>query len=215
MLETVFIWLRDHEYIAIWLEGIALTLILGLDWKERLDRRSEQREQRKETAAQLAASNSQVDAAKKSADAATEAALAAKKSAEILAGLHRPFVGLSNVTLPLGATTRLWNICFGLKNYGTLPAFSVSLAVEFFTDNELRGRKIDPGSIQIFPMDELTSTIQIDLGDDDLPLVNNGTKRLRLDVRITYGASDGARFEYTARVSYAQGRFQIEKSETH
>jgi hypothetical protein len=56
-------WLHAYEYIAIWLEGIALVLLLLLDWweyrKQGSERTKEERErvkQHEETAAQLAAS---------------------------------------------------------------------------------------------------------------------------------------------------------------
>jgi hypothetical protein len=53
-------WLRNYEFVAIWLEGIALVAIFFLDWRERIDgakERSEQEKERqerhKETAAQM------------------------------------------------------------------------------------------------------------------------------------------------------------------
>jgi hypothetical protein len=215
MWQIFLAWFQAHEFVAIWLEGIALVLIFGLDWRERIDQRKERREQHQETAAQLAASQSQLDAMKKSADAATEAALAANKSAEIAAALHRPFMGLSNVTLPGGRTTRLWNVVFALRNYGTLPASRVGLAVEFFIDNTPRWQTTEQVSVQIFPSDEFSWTVQFDLGDIDLAPVSNGTKTLRIKARIPYQAQDGRVVEYTAEVSYRQGLFRIDKSETH
>jgi len=58
------------------------------------------------------------EATKKSADAATEGAVAAKKSADITAALHRPFMGLLSVTA--GWSGRVLHAQFALKNYGTL-----------------------------------------------------------------------------------------------
>lgn len=43
--------------------------------------------------------------------------------------------------IPGGSSTRLWNIVFALKNYGTLPAQNVGLAFDFFTDNTSRAKK--------------------------------------------------------------------------
>src|SRR5712664_1633464 len=123
------------ETIGIWLEAIALIAIFFLDWNERKENRKERRDQHEETAAQLLVAQRQAEATKNSADAASEAAAAAKKSAEITAALHRPFMGLFNVSLPGGPGTRLWNIVFTLKNYGTLPALNVGLAVNFYIDD--------------------------------------------------------------------------------
>jgi hypothetical protein len=155
MWETFWPWLQAHEYIAVWLEGIALVLILGLDWRERQERRREQEVQRQEMLAQLDIAGSHADATKKSADAAavaaeamkksadaaTEAALAAKKSAEIATALNRPFIGVPSIKLEGGRGTRLWHISFALKNYGTLPALDVKLSADFFTDNILRAHE--------------------------------------------------------------------------
>ncbi len=93
-------WLRNYEFVAIWLEGIALVAIFVLDWRERRDQRKERREQHRETAAQFDVSQRQVEAAKKSADAATEAARAAKISAEASATFNRPFIGLVSLDRP-------------------------------------------------------------------------------------------------------------------
>jgi len=155
------------------------------------------------------------EATKKSADAATEAALAAKKSAEVAAALHRPFMGLLRVTLKAGWNTRLWDIAFVLKNYGTLPASNVGATIEFFTDNTLRAEKTEPTAVQIFPSEELDSIVRFDMCDPGRVPVHQETKELRIKVRIPYQGEDGRHFEYTAEVSYTQGRFAVDKSETH
>jgi hypothetical protein len=136
----------------------------------------------------LAASQSQLETMKKSADAATEAALASKKSAEIAASLHRPFVGLSDVKLQAGWGTRIWTIAFVLKNYGTLPALNVRTMINFVTDNAPRGQDTKPTSVQIFPSAEGTIMSQFDMGEPDRDLIHNETKTLRIDVRIPYEA---------------------------
>ena len=40
-----FQWFRCYEYVAIWLEGIALVLIFGLDFFERVRQVKERKEQ--------------------------------------------------------------------------------------------------------------------------------------------------------------------------
>jgi hypothetical protein len=71
MIETVINWLRTYEFIAIWLEGIALVLIFVWD---RLD----SRKQHKETLAQLKIAERQVEA-----------------SLEQVETSHKPFVAFS------------------------------------------------------------------------------------------------------------------------
>ncbi len=203
------------ETIAVWLEAIALIAIFFLDWKERKENRQEQHRQHNETGAQLDIAKSQAEATKKSADAAIEAALAAKKSAEIAAALHRPFVGLSGVTLKHGWDSRLWDIAFALKNYGTLPAFNVGAMFDFFTDNDRRAQNSEPTSVQIFPSQEFESIVRFDMGDPDKVAVHAETKKLKITVRIPYQGEDGRHFEYIAEVSYAHHRFAIDKAETH
>ena len=46
-------WLTNHEALAVWLEGIALVLILFLDWTELRNQHQERKEQHDETAAQM------------------------------------------------------------------------------------------------------------------------------------------------------------------
>src|SRR5258708_8207899 len=209
-------WLRNYESVAIWLEGIALVAIFVLDWRERRDQRKERQEQHRETAAQLAAAQSQVEAAKKSADATTEAALAAKKSAEIAAALHRPFMGLSVVRLQAGGHgADLWVIVFVLKNFGTLPALGVGAAIEFFAGKTFFAKINEPTSVQIFPSAETQIIAQQIIARR--VEIQTGAEKLRINVRIPYRAEDGRNFEHTAQVSYNHqlNAFDIDKSETH
>jgi uncharacterized membrane protein len=214
MWDAFWVWLQAHEFVAIWLEGIALVAIFALDWRERIDQRKERQEQHKETAAQLASSQIQLEALKKSADAAIEAAMAAKKSADIAGALHRPFMSLGGVKLKSGMGTRVWEIAFLLKNYGTLPALKVGLATDFFTDDAPRMQRIQAASIEIFPSSEFSAIVRFDMGEPDRVPIEQETKKLRIDVRIPYQTEEGRQFEYTAEVSYKRGGFSTRKSET-
>lgn len=71
-------WLRAHEFLAIWLEGVALVLIFVWD---RLDSRS----QHKEMLAQLQATEKQIAASEKNA-------AAAKATAESIVNTERAWV---------------------------------------------------------------------------------------------------------------------------
>jgi hypothetical protein len=210
MSETVGVW----EAIGIWVEAIALIAIFVLDWKERKENRKERQEQHEENAAQLLVAQNQAEATRKSADAATEAALAARKSADIAASLHRPFMGVSNVALRNGWGTRIWHIGFDLKNYGTLPALSVGLTADVFTDNNHRMQTMESPSVQIFPSAEFVSIVLFDMGDPDTVGVHKEAIKLRIEVRIPYQSQDGRHFEHTATISFVHTRFQVDKSAT-
>jgi hypothetical protein len=84
-LSNLFCWLKAHESLAVWLEGIALVAIFFWD---RLDNRSAH----KETLKQLAIMQSQADAAKDSAEAAQANAEAAKLSAQAVLNSERAWV---------------------------------------------------------------------------------------------------------------------------
>jgi len=152
---------------------------------------------------------------KKSADAATEAALAAKKSAEIAAALHRPFMGLLKVKLLSGGPgVDLWVIDFVLKNFGTLPALDVGMEIELFAGNTSFAQKKEPASVQVFPSDEPHRTIQQIIAKR--VEIQTGAEKFRVDVRVPYRAEDGRHFDYTAEVSYNHklNQFEIDKSAT-
>jgi len=74
-METIVTWLRTYEFIAIWLEGIALVAIFVLDWRERKDQRKDRKEQHEETVAQLKVSQEQVAAAQEQVEAAQKPCL--------------------------------------------------------------------------------------------------------------------------------------------
>jgi 4-hydroxybenzoate polyprenyltransferase len=48
-----FRWFKDNEYVALWLEGVALVFIFGLDYVNRLDDTEEHAKQHIETLTQL------------------------------------------------------------------------------------------------------------------------------------------------------------------
>jgi hypothetical protein len=66
---AVFHWLQTNEPIAIWLEGLALVAIFGLELAEYKRQGRERREQHEESAAQMKIARASADAAKASADA--------------------------------------------------------------------------------------------------------------------------------------------------
>ncbi len=121
-----FCWFKRNEHVALWLEGAALIFIFGLDYFNRLDEAEEQKREHKETLEQLRLLGLQTQAA-------TDTAIAAKKSADLTAALHRPYMGVSTVVL--SGADRYWNMTFVLKNFGTLSAFNAGFKVEYFVEN--------------------------------------------------------------------------------
>jgi hypothetical protein len=208
VLEVLSAWLRKYESIAIWLEGIALVAILVLDWRERIDQRKERQEQHRESA-------SQMDISRRQVDAATEAALASKKSTEILAGLHRPFMGLLMVRLDAGGPGHDdWSITFVQKNFGTLPALEVGTNIEFFAGDTSFAKISEPATIQVFPSFETRiTTRQTILKRVE---IQNGAEKLLITVLIPYRSEDGRFFEYISQVSFnrEQNSFNIDRSDT-
>jgi hypothetical protein len=86
VLSTVFIWLALHEQsLAIWLEGLALVAIFGLELKEYWRQGSERKEQHEESLAQMMIMQSH-------ADAARDNAIAAKLNAQAVLNSERAWV---------------------------------------------------------------------------------------------------------------------------
>jgi hypothetical protein len=119
-------WFRNHEYVAIWLEGIALVAIFVWD---RLDSRSEHRE----TLAQLEVSRANASTGKASADALMNA-----ERAWVLAELgwyEGARLGITDHT----SGERTWteaNLKLTCKNEGRSPAWidEVYTCVEMFSN---------------------------------------------------------------------------------
>lgn len=209
ILQNAAAWFKAYESLAIWLEGIALVAILILDWRERIDQRKERREQHKETAEQMEMSRKQVEAA-------IEAALASKKSAEILAGLHRPFMGLLMVRLVGGGPgVDEWIISFVLKNFGTLPALEVGTTIECFAGDTSFAKIVEAAANQAFPSTDTEIRVQRNILKR--VEIQNGTEKLWFKVAIPYRSEDGRYFEYTAQVSFRieHRAFNIDSSDTH
>jgi hypothetical protein len=68
-LSAVFHWLQANESLAIWLEGVALVAIFGLELAEYKRQGQERKEQHDESAAQMKIARDAADAARTSADA--------------------------------------------------------------------------------------------------------------------------------------------------
>lgn len=82
MWHSLGLWFSAHEWLAIWLEGVALVFIFGLDYMNRRDARQDRKEQQEETSRLIRASRSQAYAARQQADFASESLNLLKRQAE-------------------------------------------------------------------------------------------------------------------------------------
>jgi len=117
MLATVINLLKTYEFIAIWLEGIALVAIFILDWRERKDQRTDREQQHNETLAQLQVSQKQVEVSQEQVEAAQKPCL-------VFSTTPRP---AEEAILEMGGTDSAMEIlCPGaqaqLENIGNGPA---------------------------------------------------------------------------------------------
>jgi hypothetical protein len=205
ILFSRFCWFKRNEHVALWLEGMALIFIFGLDYFNRLDEAQEHKSEHEETLEQLRLLRQQ-------AQAAIETAAAAKKSADLTAALHRPYMGVSTVVL--GGAERYWNMTFVLRNFGTLSAFNTGFTVEYFVESALRGQHSEPTAVQVFPSSTFNVDHQFDSGIIDAGPLRSGERKLAMKVYIPYQTEDGRQFEYTAEMAHNHGRIEIDKSNT-
>jgi hypothetical protein len=178
-----------------------------LDYFNRLDEAQEHKSEHEETLEQLKLLRQQ-------AQATTDTAVAAKKSADLTAALHRPYMGVSTVVL--GGADRYWNMTFVLRNFGTLSAFNTGFKVEYFVEDAPRAQHSEPTAVQVFPSYTFNVEHQFDSGVIDAGPLRRGEKKLALRVYVPYQTEDGRQFEYTAEMSYlyVQSRISLDKSNT-
>jgi hypothetical protein len=77
-----FDWFKRNEHVALWLEGVALVLIFGLDYFNRLDEAQEQKREHEETVEQLKLLRQQAEAAKMQADSSSGSLQVLKEQAQ-------------------------------------------------------------------------------------------------------------------------------------
>jgi|HubBroStandDraft_2_1064218.scaffolds.fasta_scaffold741704_1 hypothetical protein len=85
-------WLEISNSVALWVEGIALVLIFGLELKEYKRQGKDRKEQHEESAAQMAIMQSQVEASKDAAEAAKANAEAARLNAQAVLNSERAWI---------------------------------------------------------------------------------------------------------------------------
>jgi len=198
---------RDYEYVAIWLEGIALVLIFGLDFFERVRQVKERKEQQDQWVEQMELSRNQLQAA-------TNAALAAKKSADIQAALHRPLLGLEPPTVNADINAEVWTIGLTIKNHGSLAALNSTMIFEFLINDNARFTSARTRPVEIFPQDAHTVTADFTWDSSARLSVLRGESTFKISVKIAYDSDDERHFEFTCDGRYFRQKFVLENSKT-
>lgn len=199
-LSSRFSWFQRNEHVAIWMEGVALVLIFGLDLTNR-------KEEHEETLEQLKAASDQ-------AKFTENAAIEAKKSSDILASLHRPLMGIEAPVNILNQNVRNWQIPVVVKNFGTLLATQVSVTAEIFVDGAVR--KSDPVTevVEVFPGQIHTHSIMFDTGESRGSQIFSGDRTLTAKIKVTYGDKSQRKFEYAAEAKYKASALYLTRTET-
>jgi hypothetical protein len=216
-LLTFASWLSTHEYVAIWLEGIALVAIFIWD---RLDARADHQQmlaQLKIAQDQAAATKIAAEAAKANADAAKASSEAAKSSSDIATQLNRPFVGVSQLSVVSDwNNSGAWDIVWTLKNFGTLPATHVEASMNWQTAPGLGGPVDGPHSAELFPLAEMPLKARFAIGMNHSKVLN-GQQTLEARIAISYSSTDGRQYQHSAdaRWNHETAAFTIVSSETH
>jgi len=149
-LKAVAAWLEHYQAVAIWLEGIALVLILALDWREYRKQGVDRIAQHKESNLQMAIMQSQADATRENAIAAKDGAEAAKANAEaarlnaeaakemleLIIGKERARVRVELKTFNLSVSAFLTaTVDFTVRLYGSTEARIVESGAEAYLHN--------------------------------------------------------------------------------
>lgn len=196
-----FSWFQRNEHVAIWLEGVALVLIFGLDLINR-------KEEHKETIEQL-------KAATKQAEASANAAVEAKKSSDILASLHRSLMGIGEAPIRVeNINVPMWRISTVAKNFGTLLASRVSVTAEIFIDGALRLTEPVGEVVEVFPGQTFSHLTVFDTGPSSRVQINAGVQALTAKIKITYSDQSQRSFVYVADAKFIGGFLHLTRTET-
>jgi hypothetical protein len=115
MWQTVACWIKSHEALAIWIEGIALVLIFALDATVFVLGLFDKRKQHAESVAQMEIMQKQARATETAAEAAT-------KSVESLISKDRARIEIIAGKVQVASGSAIGITCF-LNNVGPTPAF--------------------------------------------------------------------------------------------
>jgi len=194
-----FCWFKQNEHVAVWLEGVALVLIFGLDL-------TNQKTEYQETMRQLKIATEQAQSTEK-------AAIEAKKSSDILASLHRPLMGIEAPIRVDNADTPNWMFAVGTKNFGTLIATQVTVIGEVFIDGAIQMMEPPNEVVEVFPAQKHEHIIRFAVGDRRSELFA-GSRALTVKIKIAYSGESGKKFEFIAETKYVGGFLQLARTGT-
>jgi hypothetical protein len=192
-LSTVYAWLALHEQsLAIWLEGLALVAIFGLELKEYKRQGQDRIEQHKESAAQMAIMQSH-------ADAARDNAIAAKLNAQAVLNSERAWVEIKFGPLlqpdyrdeDQDISTGLFECSIQIQNHGRTIAHVESVKVgadcvsESHPEDPWNGTTHHLRSILGSGQKETVSGFSADSFSDAQSILD-GTKRGLLRITVKY-----------------------------
>jgi hypothetical protein len=119
-------WLDSHQFLALWIEGIALLLIFIWD--------------RFDSAGQHKQTLEQIEVMQRSADASKDAAIAAKASADAIVNVERPWLLVTRINYivlpksqPSGENQNTSLMHVTVKNFGKSPAWLTNHGGTFTT----------------------------------------------------------------------------------
>jgi hypothetical protein len=200
-VSSTFDWFKQNEHVAIWLEGVALVLIFGLDLING-------KEEHKETIEQLKAATHQAEFTEKAADEA-------KKSSDILASLHRPLMGIGETPIRVdNINVPMWRISTVAKNFGTLLATGVSVTAEIFIDGALRMTEPVGEVVEVFPGQAFSHLTVFDTGQSGRVQINSGAQALTAKIKITYRDQSQRSFVYLADAKFIGGFLHLTRTAT-
>jgi hypothetical protein len=127
---VVWKWLLAQESLALWLEGLALVAIFGLELKEYRRQGADRIAQHKESADQMAIMQSQADAATANAEAASLNAEAAKQMLGLIINKERARLRVIH-QLEFLATT----VEYSVRLYGSTEAQIIDSGAEAYVHN--------------------------------------------------------------------------------
>lgn len=167
------------------------------------------------------AAKESADAAKESADATKETAEESKRSADLLAELNRPYMGVHHVEFTTGAQGQnhpdVWQITWAIRNFGTLPAQGVKAEVQLLVGETPQFTWSGPLAAEVFPLSDPVSTVtNFEFRGALRAAAMNGTFVPMIRIRIEYAASGGQRYNHRAdwKFNRGYGTFSVVNSET-
>ena len=183
LLHSIYSWLHNYESLALWLEGIALVLILAWDVYTHIQQRQETIDQMKILERQAKGMETAANAAKKSAEIA-EMSLRLAERADVLletvGPVHHPNSG--------GVLTGYSGVIFRFKNFGRTRGTNVRYEISLSVDGnhnptrELEPAVLGPGETQSLRFGQFRDW----LNDETFEAIVEGRTALTFKSKVSY-----------------------------